>query len=134
MDYCFLVVFSNSPIHNTSSQAVLCCPLHFFMPTNVLVCLLHTFVTCRSIVLTNEGYTINIFDSPLAKPMQTYSSHVADTEYLVRQAANTGYQWSSLLLPPAYIAYVTARRGRGALSLNKVLRATWVGGFGGTAA
>ncbi len=63
--------------------------------------------------------------------MQTTSAHVADTGYLVRQTSNAGYQWASLLAPPAYIAYVTARRGRGALSLNKVLRATWVGGLSG---
>jgi hypothetical protein len=59
------------------------------------------------------------------------SAHAADTVYLVRQAANAGYQWSSLLAPPAYVAYVVARRGRGFLSLNQVLRATWVGGLGG---
>jgi len=63
--------------------------------------------------------------------MQISSAHVADTGYLVRQTSNAGYQWASLLAPPAYIAYVTARRGRGALSLNKVLRATWVGGLSG---
>jgi hypothetical protein len=59
------------------------------------------------------------------------SAHTADTEYLVRQAANAGYQWSSLVIPPSYIAYIIARRGRGALSLNQILRATWVGGTGG---
>jgi len=57
-----------------------------------------------------------------------------DTEYLVRQAMTTGYQWSSLLVPPVYVAYVLARRGRGALSINRVLRATWVGGLSGTIA
>ncbi|KAF9532357.1 hypothetical protein CPB83DRAFT_847715 [Crepidotus variabilis] len=66
--------------------------------------------------------------------MQMSSTHAADTEYLVRQAANSGYQWSSLLAPPAYMAYVVARRGRTSLSLNKVLRATWVGGLGGSVA
>ncbi|KAF8797844.1 hypothetical protein BYT27DRAFT_7218652 [Phlegmacium glaucopus] len=57
-----------------------------------------------------------------------------DTEYLVRQAMTTGYQWSSLLVPPVYIAYVLARRGQAALSTNRVLRATWVGGLGGKSA
>jgi len=66
--------------------------------------------------------------------MATSSAHRADTVYLVRQAVNAGYQWSSLIAPPAYIAYVIARRGMGALSVNKVLRATWVGGFSGAAA
>ncbi|KAF8969878.1 hypothetical protein BDZ97DRAFT_1653399 [Flammula alnicola] len=56
-------------------------------------------------------------------------AHAADTDYLVRQAMNTGYQWSSLIVPPAYIAYVVARRGRADLSINRVLRATWVGGL-----
>lgn len=60
-------------------------------------------------------------------PMKTSS----DANYLVGQASSAAYQWSSLLAPPAYIAYVTSRRGRGALSLNKLLRATWVGGFSG---
>ena len=64
--------------------------------------------------------------------MSTQGSYIQpDTEYLVRQAMTTGYQWSSLLVPPIYIAYVLARRGRAALSNNRVLRATWVGGLGG---
>jgi len=54
-----------------------------------------------------------------------------DREYLVRHAMTTGYQWSSLLVPPVYIAYVLARRGRVAFSINRILRATWVGGLGG---
>lgn len=56
-----------------------------------------------------------------------------DTEYLVRKSMSTGYQWSSLVVPPAYIVYVAARKGRGYISLNKILRATWVGGLGGAA-
>jgi len=63
--------------------------------------------------------------------MEISSAHAVDTEYLVRGAMNSGYQWSSLLIPPAYITYVLARRGRGDLSLNRVLRATWIGGFAG---
>ncbi|KAF8163116.1 hypothetical protein B0H34DRAFT_308347 [Crassisporium funariophilum] len=61
--------------------------------------------------------------------MQMPSSHPADTEYLVRHAMDTGYMWSSLLAPPAYIAFVVARRGRAHLSLNRVLRATWLAGL-----
>lgn len=64
--------------------------------------------------------------------MEMSLAHAADTEYLVRQAMNSGYQWSSLLVPPAYIVYTIARKGRGALSLNRFLRATWLGGLGGT--
>ncbi|KAF8201583.1 hypothetical protein BJ912DRAFT_945780 [Pholiota molesta] len=65
--------------------------------------------------------------------MQISDAHAADTEYLVRQAMNAGYQWSSLIVPPAYVAYIIARKGRGELSLNRILRATWVGGLGGVA-
>ena len=56
----------------------------------------------------------------------------ADAEYLIRQLMTTGYQWSSLIVPPVYIAYVLRRRG--ALSINRVLRATWVGGLSGKSA
>jgi len=67
--------------------------------------------------------------------MSTWVSYLhPDTEYLVRQAMTTGYQLSSLLVPPVYIAYVLARRGRTAFSINRVLRATWVGGLSGTIA
>lgn len=58
-------------------------------------------------------------------------AHQVDTEYLVRKSMNTGYQWFSVIVPPAYIAYVAARRGRGYISINRILRATWVGGLGG---
>jgi hypothetical protein len=59
------------------------------------------------------------------------STRAADTEYLVRKAAKTGYQFASLLIPPVYTAFILARRGRSALSVNRLLRATWVGGLGG---
>ncbi|PPQ86864.1 hypothetical protein CVT25_012583 [Psilocybe cyanescens] len=62
------------------------------------------------------------------------SAHAADTDYLVRQAMNTGYQWSSLIVPPAYLVYIVARKGRGSLSLDRFLAATWIGGLGGAAA
>jgi hypothetical protein len=61
----------------------------------------------------------------------TMSTHAADTEYLVRKAAGTGYQFASLLIPPVYTTLILARRGRGTLSVNRLLRATWVGGLGG---
>ncbi|KAJ3515966.1 hypothetical protein NLJ89_g1420 [Agrocybe chaxingu] len=48
--------------------------------------------------------------------MQTSSAHAADTDYLV-----------------PYIGYIIARKGKGSLSLNKILRTTWVGGLGGAA-
>lgn len=58
--------------------------------------------------------------------------HAADTNYLVREAMTTGYQFFSLITPPAYVAFVIARRGRAAFSINRLLRATWVGGLSGT--
>jgi hypothetical protein len=59
------------------------------------------------------------------------TSRTGDTEYLVRKAMNTGYQFASLLTPPVYTALILARRGRSALSVNRLLRATWLGGVGG---
>jgi len=57
--------------------------------------------------------------------------HAADTNYLVREAMTTGYQFFSLITPPAYVAFLIARRGRAAFSINRLLRATWVGGLSG---
>ena len=61
------------------------------------------------------------------------TTYAVDTSYLVGQAMSTGYQWTSLVVPPAYIASMIARRGRAnhGLSLNKILRATWIGGLCG---
>jgi len=56
----------------------------------------------------------------------------ADVEYLVRRSMTKGYQLFSLLTPPLYTAFVLARRSRSQFSLNRLLRATWVGGFAGT--
>ncbi|KZV94042.1 hypothetical protein EXIGLDRAFT_737493 [Exidia glandulosa HHB12029] len=50
----------------------------------------------------------------------------------VRHAASLGWQIASIAAPPAYIAFVLARRGRSALSLNSVFRASWIGGVAGT--
>jgi len=58
-------------------------------------------------------------------------SHATETKYLVRKAMKTGYQFASLLTPPVYTALILARRSRGALSINRLLRATWLGGVGG---
>ena len=56
----------------------------------------------------------------------------ADTEHLTRQALFTGYQYFSLITPPIYAALAITRRGRQALSINNVLRATWLGGLTGS--
>ncbi|KAI0317292.1 hypothetical protein OF83DRAFT_1058912 [Amylostereum chailletii] len=52
----------------------------------------------------------------------------ADTEYLVRRSMTKGYQLFSVLTPPAYATFVILRRGRGQLTINRLLRATWLGG------
>ena len=56
----------------------------------------------------------------------------ADVEYLVRRGMTKGYQLFSLLTPPLYTAFVLARRGRSQFSVNRFLRATWLGGAAGT--
>ena len=66
----------------------------------------------------------------MADTITAAAMHAADTDFLVRQAMNTGYQWASVIAPPAYIGFVLARRGRGGLSLNGVLRATWIASLG----
>jgi hypothetical protein len=58
-------------------------------------------------------------------------AHAADTEFLVRRGMSKGYQWMSLLTPPAYAAFVLSQRGRAAFSVNRLLRATWLGGASG---
>ncbi|KAL0947322.1 hypothetical protein HGRIS_013441 [Hohenbuehelia grisea] len=58
---------------------------------------------------------------------------LTDTEYLVRKGIFTGHRWLSFVTPPLYIAFVLARRGPMALSMNNTLRATWVGGGTGAA-
>lgn len=63
--------------------------------------------------------------------MDRYASHDADTKFLVHQSMKTGYQAFSILTPPVYTAFVLLRRGR-TWSLNRFLRATWIGGLTGT--
>lgn len=63
--------------------------------------------------------------------MAVTTTHDADTNFLVRQSMSTGYQAFSVLTPPLYTAFILFRRGRGAWSLNRFLRATWIGGLTG---
>jgi hypothetical protein len=56
----------------------------------------------------------------------------ADVEYLVRRGMTKGYQLFSLLTPPLYTVFILARRGRSQFSINRFLRATWLGGVTGT--
>jgi hypothetical protein len=55
----------------------------------------------------------------------------ADTEYLVRRSATKGYQLFSILTPPLYAGISIFRKGRGHLTINRLLRATWLGGAAG---
>ncbi|KAI9568935.1 hypothetical protein HD554DRAFT_631818 [Boletus coccyginus] len=66
--------------------------------------------------------------------MAVDGSHAADVEFLVRRSMTKGYQLFSLLSPPAYVAFIFARKGRAQFSINRFLRATWVGGAVGCAA
>jgi len=59
--------------------------------------------------------------------------HAADIEILVRRGMTKGYELFSLLTPPAYVAFVLMRKGRGHFTVNRFLRATWVGGAVGCA-
>jgi hypothetical protein len=56
-----------------------------------------------------------------------------DKQFLIRRSMTKGYQIFSLLAPPCYVAWVlTGKKGRNGLHLNRVLRATWIGGAIGT--
>ncbi|KII88924.1 hypothetical protein PLICRDRAFT_590247 [Plicaturopsis crispa FD-325 SS-3] len=55
-------------------------------------------------------------------------AHAADTEFLIRRSMSKGYQLCSLLTPPIYAAFTFSRYGRAHLSVNRLLRATWIGG------
>ncbi|CAL1704059.1 unnamed protein product [Somion occarium] len=58
----------------------------------------------------------------------TPEAHAADTEFFVRRGMTKGYQIASLVTPPVYIAFVISRFGRSHITVNRLLRATWVGG------
>ncbi|KAF4578636.1 hypothetical protein EYR40_001212 [Pleurotus pulmonarius] len=62
------------------------------------------------------------------------ATHAADTEFLVKKSMSSGYRLFSVLTPPVYTAFVLMQRGRGAFSVNRLLRATWLGGAVGTVA
>ncbi|KAI9466020.1 hypothetical protein BJY52DRAFT_1112108 [Lactarius psammicola] len=58
-------------------------------------------------------------------------ARLADTEYLVRRSVTKGYQIFSILAPPIYAGVSIFRKGRGHLTVNRLLRATWLGGAAG---
>jgi hypothetical protein len=61
-------------------------------------------------------------------------TYAADTEFFVRRGMVKGFEYASLVAPPAYIAFILTRRGRGHLFVNNILRSTWAGGLVGSAA
>jgi hypothetical protein len=60
--------------------------------------------------------------------MTAEGPNAADVQFLVRRSMTKGYQLFSFLTPPAYAAFILARKGRAQFSINRFLRATWVGG------
>jgi len=69
---------------------------------------------------------------PAAMTENEYKSALgADVEYMVRRGMTKGYQLFSLLTPPIYTAFVLTRRGRSYFTVNRFLRATWIGGAAG---
>ncbi|KAI0747876.1 hypothetical protein C8Q80DRAFT_1168886 [Daedaleopsis nitida] len=58
----------------------------------------------------------------------TTQAHDADIEFFVRRGMTKGYQLLSFLTPPVYAVFAMTRYGRSHLSVNRILRATWIGG------
>ncbi|EPQ58250.1 hypothetical protein GLOTRDRAFT_36507 [Gloeophyllum trabeum ATCC 11539] len=69
----------------------------------------------------------------MTSPGELAAARAVDTEVLVRRSMTKGYQLFSLLTPPVYAATVLYKRGRAHFSVNRFLRATWIGGAIGTA-
>ncbi|KAH9997533.1 hypothetical protein BJV77DRAFT_1065153 [Russula vinacea] len=60
-------------------------------------------------------------------------ARIADTQYLVRRSMTKGYHLFSILTPPIYIGFILYRKGRAHFTVNRLLRATWLGGVAGIA-
>ncbi|EJF62436.1 hypothetical protein DICSQDRAFT_57746 [Dichomitus squalens LYAD-421 SS1] len=58
----------------------------------------------------------------------TPQAHDADIEYFVRRGMTKGYQLMSVVTPIVYTMFATTRYGRAHLNVNRLLRATWMGG------
>lgn len=58
-------------------------------------------------------------------------ARIADTQYLVRRSMTKGYQLFSIVTPPIYIGFSLFRKGRSHITINRLLRATWLGGVTG---
>ena len=82
------------------------------------------------VLLTCRQYYYSLLVKMTSPSFEKNSVMAADQEYLVRRSMLRGYQYTSLIAPPTYIAYTLARKR--SLTVNRVLRATWVGGILGT--
>jgi hypothetical protein len=59
------------------------------------------------------------------------NARLVDTEYLVRRSMTKGYQLFSIITPPIYAGLSLFRKGRAHLTMNRLLRATCLGGVAG---
>jgi hypothetical protein len=58
-------------------------------------------------------------------------ARIADTQYLVRRSMTKGYQIFSILTPPVYIGFNIFRKRSSHITVNRLLRATWLAGVAG---
>ncbi|KAJ3554613.1 hypothetical protein NM688_g3011 [Phlebia brevispora] len=86
---------------------------------------LHFAFILQAFNIFSMADTINVLDPT--------KMHAADTEFFVRRGMTKGYQIASILAPPVYIAFAVSRFGRSHINVNRILRATWVGGSIGVA-
>jgi len=71
---------------------------------------------------------------PILPPLpigDNVTEHLTDYNAVIRHSALKGYQTFSLITPPVYIVASLVRRRP--FYINRLLRATWVGGVAGTA-
>src|SRR5713226_3681700 len=59
------------------------------------------------------------------------NARIADTQYLVRRSMTKGYQLFSILTPPVYIGFSLFRKTSSYITVNRLLRATLLGGVAG---
>lgn len=67
------------------------------------------------------------------QPVSRQDASSADREFLVRRSMWKGYQYFSLVMPALYTGFVLSQRRMGAApwNINRMLRATWIGGLVG---
>jgi hypothetical protein len=81
-----------------------------------------------------SGYSNQLSNPTMSSEIENIVLHparFADTEYLVRRSMTKGYHLFSILTPPIYVGFTLFRKGRSHLTVNRLLRATWLGGATG---